>query len=154
MLPSPNAQIEGGDQILDPSRIINGSRVYRSVLHGSISGTVYLDPSLGIELPASGSFARRVVDLLAPSLRHVVLEDRTTASIPSSWRLMSFAGLRFAVPPPGRYRDRSFRSVASRLARPMSVMRYCSGLDNEAIFDIGNPRCRPRGVLCNAGLVE
>jgi hypothetical protein len=83
----------------DPSKIINGTRVYQSVLHESISGTFYLDPSLGIELMASGPLAQRVVDSLAPSLRHVVLEDRNTASIPSSWRSISFAGLRLAVPP-------------------------------------------------------
>lgn len=90
--------VQSSSYLHDPSRIIDGSRVYQGVLHGSVAGTVYLDPSLGVELMASGPLVQRVIDSLAPSLRDVVLRDRTTASIPASWRWISFAGLRFAVP--------------------------------------------------------
>ncbi|HLX78184.1 MAG TPA: hypothetical protein VKR27_04810 [Acidimicrobiales bacterium] len=88
-----------GSLARDQSRVIRGNRVYQSVLHGSISGTVYLVPALGIELMASGPLAQRVIDSLAPSIRRVVLQDRSRVSIPTSWRSVTFSGLRIKVPP-------------------------------------------------------
>jgi hypothetical protein len=82
----------------DPSTMIDGTRVYTSVLHGPISGTVYFDPLLGIELMAVGPLGERVVDSLAPSPRQEVLERRTTASVPQGWRTVTFAGVRVEVP--------------------------------------------------------
>ncbi|MGO9659481.1 MAG: hypothetical protein ACLP7F_14150 [Acidimicrobiales bacterium] len=81
------------------SMTINGLRVYEGVLHGQISGTVYSVPSLGVELMASGPLAPRVIGSLAPSVREVVLRQRVTSAAPGTWRSMSFAGLRFSVPP-------------------------------------------------------
>jgi hypothetical protein len=78
---------------------INGIPVYKSVLHGHISGTVYSVPSLGVELMASGPLAGGVISSLAPSVRDVVLAGRATAKPPTAWRAISFGGLRFAVPP-------------------------------------------------------
>ncbi len=82
-----------------PSTTIDGIRVYESVRHGAVSGTVYSAPALGVELMASGPLAPRIIGSLAPSVRDEILQPRTTASPAGSWRSMSFAGLRFAVPP-------------------------------------------------------
>jgi hypothetical protein len=82
-----------------PSMIINGTRVYESVLQGEISGTVYSVPSLGVALMASGPLALRVIGSLAPSVRDIVLRDRAIGIGPGTWRSMSFAGLRFGAPP-------------------------------------------------------
>jgi hypothetical protein len=80
------------------STTINGIRVYVSALHGQISGTVYSAPALGVELMASGPLAQRIIGSLESSVRYAVLHERTVAT-PPSWRWLSFAGLRFAVPP-------------------------------------------------------
>jgi hypothetical protein len=82
-----------------PATTINGIRVYKSVLHGQISGTVYSVPSLGVEIMASGPQGPQVIGSLAPSVRDVVLRERATGTGPGTWRSMSFAGLDFAVPP-------------------------------------------------------
>ena len=59
----------------------------------------YFAPSLGVELIAKGRVvARRIVDTLTRSPRAVVLTRGSPPAVPSSWRWVSFAGLRFSVP--------------------------------------------------------
>ncbi len=82
-----------------PAMTIDGLAVYEGVLHGQISGTVYSVPALGVEVMVSGALARRVIGTLAPSVRDIVLGAPATGAPPTPWRTMSFAGLRFAVPP-------------------------------------------------------
>ena len=59
----------------------------------------YFAPSLGVEVIAKGRVvARRIVDTLTRSPRAFVLAPGPAPSVPSSWRSVIFAGLRFSVP--------------------------------------------------------
>ena len=87
----------------DPKIVRNGVTLYEVVLHGPISGTAYLVPSLGVELMVTGPEAPRVLDSISASVRQralAVLTNQTAATeAPNSWPRTNFAGLRFAVPP-------------------------------------------------------
>jgi hypothetical protein len=55
-------------------------------------------PSLGVEVSATGPLAKGVLATLTYSPRAVVLADGPELSVPSSWKWVSFAGVRFAAP--------------------------------------------------------
>jgi hypothetical protein len=76
----------------------NGITLYEGVLHGRISGTVYLVPSLGVELMASGPSSVRVLTGIEASVRSAVLAHGPGVA-PPSWHRLHFSGLSFAVPP-------------------------------------------------------
>jgi hypothetical protein len=59
---------------------------------------IYYAPSLDIEVIAGGPMAIRVVDTLTRSPRSVALAQGPAPSVPSYWRTVTFAGLRFLVP--------------------------------------------------------
>ena len=58
----------------------------------------YLVPSLDVEITVDGPLAQRVLHTLTWSPRSVVLAAGSAPPVPSSWRSVSFAGLRFSVP--------------------------------------------------------
>ena len=74
---------------------VNGLPVYlgrsRTTLH------VYV-PSLGVELIAAGLLAHRVAYTLTRSPRSVALAKGPVPSVPSSWRSVTFGGIRLSVP--------------------------------------------------------
>ena len=55
-------------------------------------------PSLGAEITVDGPLGQRVLHTLTWSPRSVVLAPGSSPAVPSSWRYVSFAGLRFSVP--------------------------------------------------------
>ena len=76
--------------------ILNGVSVYLGA-HG-VTFITYYAPSLGVEVTARGPMARRIVDTLCRSPRAVALASGSAPSVPSSWRSVTFAGLRFSAP--------------------------------------------------------
>jgi hypothetical protein len=58
----------------------------------------YLVPSLSVEITVDGPLGQRVLHTLTWSPRAVVLAPGSSPAIPSSWRQVTFAGLRFSVP--------------------------------------------------------
>lgn len=78
-----------------PAFIANGIPVYAPGL-----APVYVVPALGIELSVSGPSPTRVLQTLTFSPRAVALATGSSAPVPKSWRWISFAGIRFAVPSP------------------------------------------------------
>jgi hypothetical protein len=56
-------------------------------------------PGLGVVISVNGPFTRRVLGTLTRSPRTVALASGSPLAVPSSWRSVSFAGLRFSVPP-------------------------------------------------------
>jgi hypothetical protein len=76
----------------------NGVTLYLGTLHGRIAGPVYLVPSLGVELMATGPEAAEVLASIRPSVRERVMSTGPRTA-PASWHRFSFAGLSFAVPP-------------------------------------------------------
>ena len=75
--------------------VINGISVfaYRAGPPGS-----YLVPSLGIEITVNGVLAQRVLHTLTHSPRAVVLAPGSAPPVPSYWRSVIFAGVRFSAP--------------------------------------------------------
>jgi len=84
----------------------NGVTPYAVVLHGHISGTAYLVPSLGVEVMATGPAAGGVLSSSGRSVREQVLaairRNPITMKAPRAWRTVDFGGLRFAVSPSPR----------------------------------------------------
>ena len=81
--------------VLGHPEVINGILVYRYPTGPQSS---YLAPSLGVEITVDGPLGQRVLHTLTWSPRSVVLAPGSSPAIPSSWRYVSFAGLRFSVP--------------------------------------------------------
>ncbi len=80
-------------------QVINGIVVYALYSFAPTpNGGSYLVPSLGVEIEAEGPLAKRVVGTLTHSPRSVALASGSSPAVPSSWRYVSFAGLRFSVP--------------------------------------------------------
>ena len=71
--------------------VINGFSVYDDL------GT-YFVPSLRLQFGVSGPLAQRVLHTLSRSPRTVALASGPVPAVPSSWRSVAFAGLRFSVP--------------------------------------------------------
>lgn len=90
--PMPTAPLTGTRQVR------NGITIYRSVAHRPTPATVYLVPSLQVELVLSGADQSRVLDSLRPSVRQRALAEGPLPS-PASWQRGTFAGLTFAAPP-------------------------------------------------------
>ena len=81
--------------VLGHPELINGIFVYPYPTGPQSS---YLVPSLGVEITVNGPLGLRVLHTLTWSPRSVVLAPGTSSAVPSSWRSVSFAGLRFSVP--------------------------------------------------------
>jgi hypothetical protein len=81
-----------------PKIVRNGITLYEGVLHGRIPGRVYLVPSLGVELMASGPNTVAVLAGIGASVRSAVLAHGPGVA-PTSWHRLHFSGLSFAVPP-------------------------------------------------------
>lgn len=75
---------------------INGIAVYPYPGGG---GASYVAPSVGLEISVSGPYGQRVLLTLSLSPRDKVLTPGASPPVPSSWRTVKFAGLRFSVPP-------------------------------------------------------
>jgi len=80
-----------------PKVTLDGVVLYTVVLHGRISGTVYLAPALGTELMATGPDSSRALGSIGPSARARALASGPRAS-PPAWARLSFAGLVLSVP--------------------------------------------------------
>jgi len=76
--------------------LLNGIPVLRGPK--AATSVSYFVPSLHVELWASDGAGTRVTDTLAVSPRAVVLASGPAPALPSSWRSLGFAGLRFSVP--------------------------------------------------------
>ncbi len=76
--------------------LLNGIPVLRGPK--AATSVSYFVPSLHVELWAGDGAGTRVTDTLAVSPRAVVLASGPGPAVPSSWRSVSFAGLRFSVP--------------------------------------------------------
>jgi hypothetical protein len=74
---------------------INGFLVYPFPADSQNS---YVVPSLGVEITVSGPLGPRVLHTLNGSPRAEVLTPGAAPSVPSSWQVVSFAGLMFSVP--------------------------------------------------------
>ena len=72
-------------------RVINGLSVY-----GDLGN--YFVPSLRLQVSLSGPFAQRILHTLTRSPHAVALASGPASSVPSSWHLVTFAGLGFSVP--------------------------------------------------------
>jgi hypothetical protein len=59
----------------------------------------YVVPSVDLELVLSGPLGQRVLHTISRSPRTVALASGSAPAVPSSWRSVTFAGLRFSVPP-------------------------------------------------------
>jgi len=77
---------------------VNGVPVYFVPPSSARPFIRYFVPSLGVLVTGSGPMARRVLDTLTCSPRAVALASGAAAAVPSSWRSVAFAGLRFSVP--------------------------------------------------------
>ena len=74
---------------------------HRSVINGfSVYGDLgaYFVPSLRLLVSLSGPLAQRILHTLSRSPRTVALAPGPAPAVPSSWRSVTFAGLRFSVP--------------------------------------------------------
>ena len=78
--------------------IVNGVPAYFVPPSSAKPFISYFVPSLGVLVTGSGPMARRVLDTLTCSPRAVALASGGAAAVPSSWRSLTFAGLRFSVP--------------------------------------------------------
>jgi hypothetical protein len=72
--------------------VINGFSVYDD------TPITYFVPSLRLRVSLSGPLAQRVLHTLTRSPRTVALATGPAPTVPSSWRSVTFAGLRFSVP--------------------------------------------------------
>ncbi len=99
--PGPSTTVRFGpptsplSTVLGHPEVINGIFVYPYPTGPQSS---YLVPSLSIEITVDGPLGQRVLHTLTWSPRSVVLAPGSSPAIPSSWRWVTFAGLRFSVP--------------------------------------------------------
>ena len=99
--PGPSTTVSFGpprsplSTVLGHPEVINGIFVYPYPTGPQSS---YLVPSLSVEITVGGPLGQRVLHTLTWSPRSVVLAPGSAPSVPSSWRYLSFAGLRFSVP--------------------------------------------------------
>jgi hypothetical protein len=99
--PGPSTTVRFGpptsphSTVLGHPEVINGIFVYPYPTGPQSS---YLVPSLSVEITVDGPLGQRVLHTLTWSPRSVVLAPRSSPVVPSSWRSMSFAGVRFSVP--------------------------------------------------------
>jgi hypothetical protein len=99
--PGPSTTVRFGpptsplSTVLGHPEVINGIFVYPYPTGPQSS---YLVPSLSVEITVDGPLGQRVLHTLTWSPRSVVLAPGSSPAIPSSWRYVSFAGLRFSVP--------------------------------------------------------
>jgi hypothetical protein len=99
--PGPSTTVSFGpprsplSNVLGHPEVINGISVYPDPTGPQSS---YLVPSLGVEITVDGPLGQRVLHTLTWSPRSVVLAPGSSPSVPSSWRWVTFAGLRFSVP--------------------------------------------------------
>jgi hypothetical protein len=77
---------------------LNGVAVYEVPSYGPEPVLDYYAPSIGVEVIATGPLARRIAHTLARSPRLVALASGPAPVVPSSWRTVRFAGVRFSVP--------------------------------------------------------
>ena len=82
-----------------PRQVINGITVYGG--HSSPAAD-YFVPSLGSQVILWGPLGRKVLETLTFSPRTVALASGPAPVVPSSWHQVTFAGLRFSVPPAWR----------------------------------------------------
>ena len=75
--------------------VINGISVYP---YAAAPQGSYLVPSLRVEVTVDGLLAQQVLHTLTRSPRAVALARGPAPSVPSSWRSVTFARLRFSVP--------------------------------------------------------
>lgn len=75
---------------------VNGIDIYREF--GSPSTGGYQVPSLGVQVLAMGTLARKVLSTLTYSPRAVALAIGPVAGLASSWHRVSFGGISLAVP--------------------------------------------------------
>jgi hypothetical protein len=100
-VPGPGTTVRFGpptsphSTVLGHPEVINGIFVYPYPTGPQRS---YLVPSLGVEITVDGPLGQRVLHTLTWSPRSVVLAPGSSPAVPSSWRYVSFAGLRFSVP--------------------------------------------------------
>ncbi|MGA3354482.1 MAG: hypothetical protein ABSD85_15065 [Acidimicrobiales bacterium] len=81
--------------------VLNGILVYPVISTGPqppLTHVEYYAPSLGVVVTANGPMATKVTDTLTRSPRTLVLASGPAPAVPSSWRAVTFAGLRFSVP--------------------------------------------------------
>jgi hypothetical protein len=99
--PGPSTRVRFGppmsphSTVLGQPEVINGLLVYPYPAGPQSS---YLVSSLSVEITVDGPLGQRVLHTLTWSPRSVVLAPGSSPAIPSSWRYVSFAGLRFSVP--------------------------------------------------------
>ena len=101
---TPNAvfvrPIVPGDHAVEspPPHHVNGLLVWNLEGSPTAQGGSYLVPSLGVVVTATGPLARRVLATITRSPRTVALAAGSAPVISSSWRVLTFAGVRFSVP--------------------------------------------------------
>jgi len=99
--PGPSTTVRFGpptsphSTVLGQPEVINGITVYPYPTGPQSS---YLVPVLGVEVTVDGRLGNRVPHTLARSPRTVALASGPAPTVPSSWRSVTFAGLRFSVP--------------------------------------------------------
>jgi len=99
--PGPSTTVRFGppasphSTVLGHPEVINGIFVYPYPTGPRRS---YLVPSLDVEVTVDGLLGQRVLHTLTWSPRFVVLAPGSSPAVPSSWRSVGFAGLRFSVP--------------------------------------------------------
>jgi hypothetical protein len=99
--PGPSTTVRFGpptsplSTVLGRPEVINGIFVYPYPTGPPHS---YLVPSLGVEITVDGSLGNQVLDSLTRAPRTAALASGTAPPVSSSWRYVSFAGLRFSVP--------------------------------------------------------
>ena len=114
--------------------IVNGVPAYFVPPSSARPFIRYFVPSLGVLVSGSGPMARRVLDTLTCSPRAVALASGGAPAVPSSWRPVAFAGLRFSVPaswPVQRRRAQGIRATSRRvndseLTRPGGSRWQCT----------------------------
>jgi len=99
--PGPSTTVSFGpprsplSTVLGRPEVINALLVYPYPTGPQSS---YLVPSLSVEITVDGPLGQRILHTLTWSPRSVVLAPGSSPAIPSSWRYVTFAGLRFSVP--------------------------------------------------------
>ncbi len=78
--------------------LVNGVTVYLGPSDQLVSSYTYYAPSIGVEVTADGSLAKRVINTLSRSPRARALAPGIAPAVPASWRSASFAGLRLSFP--------------------------------------------------------
>jgi len=76
--------------------LLNGVPVYMGA--NDVTLLSYYAPSLGVEISARGTLARRVIATFTRSPRTVALASGPAPSVPSGWHTVTFQGLAFDTP--------------------------------------------------------